>query len=301
MAKNILISGGTGLVGQELSKLLIAKDYNVAVLSRSKPTIGVRSFYWDYEKGVLDEDAIEFADVIIHLAGENVSSKRWTKAQKQRIIDSRVKTADLLFTKTKEAKNTPKMFISASAVGFYGMEPSDKVFTEGDKPGNDFLAETAEQWEKGAEQFQSIYIQTAILRIGVVLSKKGGALKKMINPVKIGMGAALGTGNQFMPWIELSDLARMFLFVLENYNSDSIYNAVAPNHINNYNFMKSLSRALNRPFFLPNVPSFVMRLFLGEMSDIVLKGNKVSSKKIQATGFGFNFNHVEDVIRLGEK
>lgn len=301
MAKNILISGGTGLVGQELSKLLIAKDYNVAVLSRSKPTQGVRSFYWDYEKGVLDEDAIEFADVIIHLAGENVSSKRWTKAQKQRIIDSRVKTADLLFTKTKEANNTPKMFISASAVGFYGMEPSDKVFTEGDKPGNDFLAETAEQWEKGAEQFQSIDIQTAILRIGVVLSKKGGALTKMINPVKIGMGAALGTGNQFMPWIELSDLARMFLFVLENYNSDSIYNAVAPNHINNYNFVKSLSRALNRPFFLPNVPSFVMRLFLGEMSDIVLKGNKVSSKKIQATGFGFNFNHVEDVIRLGEK
>lgn len=301
MAKNILISGGTGLVGQELSKLLIAKDYNVAVLSRSKPTQGVRSFYWDYEKGVLDEDAIEFADVIIHLAGENVSSKRWTKAQKQRIIDSRVKTADLLFTKTKEANNTPKMFISASAVGFYGMEPSDKVFTEGDKPGNDFLAETAEQWEKGAEQFQSIDIQTAILRIGVVLSKKGGALTKMINPVKIGMGAALGTGNQFMPWIELSDLARMFLFVLENYNSDSIYNAVAPNHINNYNFVKSLSRTLNRPFFLPNVPSFVMRLFLGEMSDIVLKGNKVSSKKIQATGFGFNFNHVEDVIRLGEK
>ncbi len=301
MAKNILITGGTGLVGQELSKLLIAKDYNVAVLSRSKPTQGVKSFYWDYEKGILDEEAIEFADVIIHLAGENIASKRWTRSQKQRILDSRVKTTDLLFSKTKEAIKKPGMFISASAVGFYGMEASDKVFTEEDNPGKDFLAKTAESWEKGVEKFRRIGIQTAILRIGVVLSGKGGALTKMMIPVKLGMGAGLGSGKQYMPWIEISDLSRMFLFVIENYTSDSIYNAVAPNHINNYDYMKTFSHAMNKPFFLPNVPSFVMRLMLGDMSDILLKGNKVSSEKIQAAGFSFNFTRVEDVIQSGQE
>jgi uncharacterized protein (TIGR01777 family) len=295
--KNILITGGTGLIGQELTQLLIAKKYNVAILSRSMKSKEIKSYYWDYEKEILNEDAIEFADVIIHLAGENVSSRRWTKDQKLRILESRVKTANLLFSKSKEARNKPKMFISASAVGFYGMESSDRVFTEGDNPGNDFLAETAVYWEKGAEQFESIGIQTGILRIGVVLSKKGGALKKMMKPVKLGMAAALGTGNQFMPWIEISDLARMFLFVMENHHSDSIYNAVAPNHINNYNFMKTLSRALKRPFFLPNVPSFVLRLFFGEMSDIILKGNKVSSEKVQKAGFDFRFEQLEEVLR----
>ncbi len=249
MGNNILITGGTGLIGKELMDLLVDRGYNVAVLSRRKGIEGVKSFYWDYEAEVLDEDAIEFADVIIHLAGEGIANKRWSAKQKQKIVDSRVKTTNLLFSKSAKAKNKPKMIISASAVGFYGVENSEKVFTEKDPAGNDFLASTALAWEKSVEKFRSIGIQTTIFRIGVVLSKKGGALTKMMMPVSFGLGAALGSGKQYMPWIEISDLARMFIFVLENQKTDVIFNAVGPDQISNKEFMKTLARTMNKAVF----------------------------------------------------
>lgn len=297
MGNNILITGGTGLIGKELMDLLMESGYNVAVLSRRKGIEGVKSFYWDYEAEVLDEDAIEFADVIIHLAGEGIANKRWSAKQKQKILDSRVKTTNLLFSKSAKAKNKPRMIISASAVGFYGVENSEKVFTEKDPAGNDFLANTADAWEKSVKQFKSIGIQTVICRIGVVLSKKGGALPKMMMPVSFGLGAALGSGKQYMPWIEISDLARMFIFVLENQKTDVIFNAVGPDQISNKKFMKTLARTMNKPTFLPDVPSFVMKLFMGEMAILLLKGNRVSSEKIQATGFEFKYKTLEEVMK----
>ena len=297
MGNNILITGGTGLIGKELMDLLMESGYNVAVLSRRKGIEGVKSFYWDYEAEVLDEDAIEFADVIIHLAGEGIANKRWSAKQKQKILDSRVKTTNLLFSKSAKAKNKPRMIISASAVGFYGVENSEKVFTEKDPAGNDFLANTADAWEKSVKQFKSIGIQTVICRIGVVLSKKGGALPKMMMPVSFGLGAALGSGKQYMPWIEISDLARMFIFVLENQKTDVIFNAVGPEQISNKEFMKTLARTMNKPFFMPNVPSFVMKLLLGEMAVLLLQGNRVSSEKIQAAGFEFKYTTLEEVMK----
>ena len=300
MKTNILITGGTGLVGNELRSLLIAEGYNVAILSRRKEIKGIKSFYWDYEKGILDEEAIEFADVIIHLAGEGIANKRWSATQKQIILDSRVKTTNLLFSKSKKAKNKPKMIISASAVGYYGSGNTDKIFSEEDPAGNDFLASTALAWEKSVGKFRSIGIQTAILRIGVVLSKHGGALARMMMPVKFGFGAALGSGKQYLPWIEITDLARMFLFVLENLKTDDIFNAVGPDQISNSNFMKTLARTMNKPFFMPNVPSFVMKFLLGEMAVLLLQGNRVSSEKIQAAGFDFKYKKLEDVMKSGD-
>lgn len=300
MKTNILITGGTGLVGNELRSLLIAEGYNVAILSRRKEIKGIKSFYWDYEKGILDEEAIEFADVIIHLAGEGIANKRWSATQKQIILDSRVKTTNLLFSKSKKAKNKPKMIISASAVGYYGSGNTDKIFSEEDPAGNDFLASTALAWEKSVGKFRSIGIQTAILRIGVVLSKHGGALARMMMPVKFGFGAALGSGKQYLPWIEITDLARMFLFVLENLKTDDVFNAVGPDQISNSNFMKTLARTMNKPFFMPNVPSFVMKFLLGEMAVLLLQGNRVSSEKIQAAGFDFKYKKLEDVMKSGD-
>ena len=293
---NILITGGTGLIGSELCKLLIKKSYNVAVLSRSKDVEGVKSFYWDYTKGILDEEAIEFADIIVHLAGENISNKRWNNSQKQKIFDSRIKTTDLLFAKTDKAKKKPHSIISTSAIAYYGTETTDKIFKENDEPGKGFLPETVVNWEKSVDKFSKLGIRTLKLRTGVVLSNEGGALKKMSAPVKFGLGAALGNGKQYIPWIEISDLAEMFLFAIENKNLKGAFNAVAPDYINNFEFMKTLASSLNKAFFMPNIPAFIIKLLYGEMSVILLEGSRISSEKIQSAGFDFKFKNVENVL-----
>jgi len=227
MKKNILITGGTGLVGAAISDLLISKGYQVTILSRQKEVEGIKSFYWDYEKEILDVEAIEFADVIIHLAGENISSKRWTSKQKKRIIDSRVKTTELLYSAVQKATKKPVKIISASAIGYYGTFTSETIFKEEDASGNDFLAQTVEKWEAAVDQFKTLDIPVVKLRLGVVMSKQGGALKEMIKPLKSGFASFLGNGNQYIPWIVIEDLARMFLFVIEQENESAVYNAVA--------------------------------------------------------------------------
>lgn len=292
MGKKILITGGTGLIGSVLSELLIEKGYTVAVLSRSKEIKGTKSFYWDYESKILDEEAIEFADIIIHLAGEDISKSRWSKKQKQKIVDSRVQTTNLLFEKASKAKKKPQLIISASAVGYYGMTTSEHIFKEEDKPGNDFLANTVISWEQSVDQFNQLGIRTVKLRLGVVFSKKGGALAKMIMPVKLGLGSALGSGKQYVPWIEISDLTQMFLFVVENEKAETVYNAVAPDYITNHELIKSLAEALGKPFFVPKVPAFILKLIFGSMADVFLQGSKVSSEKIQSMGFKFNCTSV---------
>ncbi len=296
MNKNVLIAGGTGFVGKAISKLLTEKGYNVALLSRTKSD-KKNTYFWDYQTGIIEPESIEFADIIINLAGENISGKRWSKKQKQKIVESRVLTTNLLFEQTKKSIKKPVCYISASAVGYYGNTNSDKIFIEDDKPGNDFLANTVYEWEKSADNFKTINIRTVKLRLGVVLSEKEGALPKMIIPVKLGIGSPIGSGKQFMPWIEINDLARMFLFVIENENLNSVYNAVSPQQINNRDFMKSLAKELKKPFFFPKIPSFIMKLFFGEMSQILLTGNKISSEKIQKEGFVFNCNDVNYVLK----
>ncbi|MCF8298466.1 MAG: TIGR01777 family oxidoreductase [Saprospiraceae bacterium] len=297
MSENVLITGGSGLIGSELSKLLLNNNYNFAILSRSPKMNDKKSYYWNYEKGILDEEAIEFADVIIHLAGENISTKRWTKSQKQKIIDSRVNTTNLLFEKIKNASKKPKAFISASAIGYYGTFTSDEIFDEESKAGNDFLAETVVKWEESVEQIKSLGLRVVKLRTGVVFSKKGGAMPKMMKPVKMGFGSAIGSGKQYVPWIEISDLARLYLYAIENEEMNTVYNAVSPNHITNYELMKAIAVSLKKPFFMPKIPSIFMKLAFGEMASILLEGSRVSSEKIQKAGFDFKVKSIEDVMK----
>ncbi len=297
MSKNVLITGGTGLIGSELSKSLLNNKYNVAILSRRKKANDIKSYYWNYENNILDEKAIEFADIIIHLAGENISSKRWSDKQKQKINDSRIETTNLLFRKIKNSKKKPQTFISASAIGYYGTYTSDEIFTENSKAGNDFLAKTVVRWEDSVDKIESLGLRVVKLRTGVVFSKNGGALPKMIKPIKMGLGSAIGTGKQYVPWIEISDLVRLFLFVLENQIPESVFNAVSPNHITNHELMKSLAKSLNKAFFLPKIPSFIMKLTFGEMSSILLEGSRVSSDKIQEAGFEFKYKSIQEIMK----
>ncbi|MEN8139260.1 MAG: TIGR01777 family oxidoreductase [Bacteroidota bacterium] len=296
MGKNVLITGGTGLVGRAVSKLLESKGYNIAVLSRKKNVKGVKSFHWDYTKGIIDKKAIEFADVIIHLAGENISNKNWSTQQKEKIVESRVNTTELLFDAVRTSSKKVEAFISASAVGYYGSITSPKIFKENDLPGNDFLAQTVLQWENQVDMFNDISVRTVKLRFGVVLSKHGGALQKMLTPIKLGLGSPLGSGRQYIPWIEISDLAEMILFAVENENISSTYNAVSPEHITNSELTKKIAKHLNKGYFMPNVPSFILKMLFGKMSDIILKGSRVSSDKIQNEGFKFKYYKIDKLI-----
>lgn len=302
MKRKVLISGGTGLVGQAITALLESKQYEVSYLSRSKKETTRKIFLWNPEKGEIDPQALEYADVVIHLAGENISSGKWTADQKKKIISSRVESTKLLQNAFSTTTKRPDIFVSASAIGYYGSVTSNHIFTEEDVAGNDFLAETVVKWENSVKKIHQVGIPTVILRIGVVMSKIGGALPKMLLPVKLGVGSAIGTGKQWVPWIALDDLARLFLFVLEEKLSKTasrdllIYNAVSPNEITNKELMRQLAKAINRPFFMPSIPAFIFKGLYGEMSTILLEGSRVSSKKIQSEGFEFDSVKVEDIF-----
>jgi len=303
MKLNVLISGGTGMIGQAITDLLQSKNYNVAVLSRRNDVEGINSFYWDYNRDEIDTEAMEFADVVIHLAGENISGKKWTFDQKKKIIASRVQTTELLLKSIENSKNKPKAFLSASAIGYYGSKTSDHIFKEEDTAGDDFLAETVVKWEESVSQISNLNIPSAAVRIGVVMSTKGGALPQMLMPVKMGIGSPLGNGKQWIPWISLHDLARLFVFVLEEKllketpQKFQVFNAVSPNYINNAQLMKTLAKIHKRPFFMPSVPAFVFKMLFGEMSMILLKGSRVSSEKIQQAGFEFDDREIGDVFK----
>jgi uncharacterized protein (TIGR01777 family) len=292
MAKNILISGGTGLVGGALIELLQTEAYNLAVLSRSEQKGNSRTFHWDIEKKFIDQEAVEFADIIIHLAGENISSKRWTARQKRKIVASRVASSNLLFEAVRKADKKPEMVLSASAIGYYGTYTSEAVFTEEDALGNDFLAQTVGQWEAAIDQIKSLEIPVVKLRIGVVMTPKGGALKEMIKPLKMGFASFLGKGNQYIPWIALEDLARMFLFVIKQENESTVYNAVHPKAITNKELMQALAKKYNKLFLPIGVPAFVLKILFGEMASILLEGSRVSAEKIQKKGFVFSKNDI---------
>jgi len=295
--KKILISGGSGLVGKHLYWKLINKGYSVAVLSRTKiKNADVKTYYWDLEKNEIEKEAIETADYIIHLAGANIGEKRWTKKRKKIILESRVKTAQLIFNAVKENKKKLTAYISASAVGYYGAITSENIFTEDDLSYPDFLGETCRKWEEAADNFETLGIRTVKIRTGLVLAKNKGSLSKIAKPVKFGIGSALGNGQQFIPWIHIDDLCNIYIKAIEDNAISGAYNAVATEHITNTAFTKTLAHILNKPFFFPNIPSFVLKLIYGKMAEILLKGSKVSSQKIINTGYQFKFPTLESAL-----
>ncbi len=294
MAK-ILITGGTGLVGSKLSQLLSTDSHEIVHLSRSVAEDATYTTYqWDINKGYIDEAAFDGVEYIVHLAGAGVADKRWTANRKKVIIDSRVDSAALLLKYVKEQKVPLKQFISASAIGYYGSDTGDQVLKEDSSAGNDFLVDVVVKWEDAADQFNEV-CPVAKVRIGVVLSSEGGAMMEILKPIKLYAGAPLGDGNQIMSWIHMDDLCEIFKYVLDQ-ELDGTYNATAPHPVSNKKLTQILAKAVKKPLILPNVPKFVMKLMLGEMSQIVLGGSYVSAQKIEQAGFKFRYSEVEDAV-----
>ena len=297
MKKNILISGGSGFVGKHLTDLLIKKGYSVSILSRnSKQNTSDISYYqWDVTKNLIDENAILNADFIIHLAGENIAEKRWTTKRKVEIIDSREKSTQLLYSVLKNKKL--EAFISASAVGIYGAINGDEICTEKTPPENDFLGYTCQKWETSVDKILDLGIRTVKIRTGLVLGKDDGFLKQLVPIFKLRLGSALGSGKQYMPWIHIDDLCGIYLEAIVNQKMNGAYNAAVTDATTNAAFSKTLAKIFGYSIWLPNIPAFLIKIGLGEMSKIVLTGRRVSSDKIKKIGFQFKFENLENALK----
>ena len=296
MSAKVLITGGTGLVGTELTRILTKKGFEVSHLSRKANSESAIPVYaWNVTNGTIDEEALA-VDHIVHLAGAGVADQKWTNSRKEIIYQSRIASTELLKEKVSALGIKLKSFISASAIGYYGLDTADETMTEESPSANDFLAGVVKDWEAAADQFENLSDRVVKVRIGIVLAKHGGALPKLVQPVKYGVGAPLGDGSQYMSWIHLRDLVAIFSWALEN-EIDGVFNAVAPEAVSNKKMTQEIASVLNRPLLLPQVPSFALKFLLGEMSGIVLGGNKVSSKKLVDAGFNFEFQSVTEALR----
>ena len=297
--KSILITGGTGLIGSKLLDSIDKSVYNVYVLTRKKSykENGVNYINWDPENSVLDISQIKNLYSIINLAGESIDGSRWTSNYKRKILDSRVNSTRLLFNKVKEMKELPKSFISASATGFYEVN-TDNPQAETDLPGNNFLSDVVQQWEKEILKFKGLGLRTTTFRIGLVLSKDGGVLKRLYPIFKFFLGVPIGSGKQMISWIHESDMIGLINMAIESNKLEGIYNAVAPEIITNTEFTKSLLKSLNR-FSYPSIikaPSFIVRILFGEQSDLVLNGLNISSEKIMQSNYKFKFTKLSSAL-----
>lgn len=294
---NVLITGGSGLIGSYLSKRLLEKGYTVAFLSRKKKSENsIPTYTWDHRTNRIDKESINSADIILHLAGANIAEKRWTTKRRKQILESRVKSAELILKNIVEQKVKIKAFISASAIGYYGSVTSDKIYIENDTYYNDFVGNVCRSWEQAADEFQSIGIRTVKLRTGIVLTKKRGALEKMLTPSKFGIGAVLGNGKQYLPWIHIDDLCDIYIKAIEDLKMEGTYNAVAPEHISYKAFIKESAILFKNPIFKIYVPSFIIRIILGKMSEILLNGSRVSCNKLVKAGYNFKFPSIQSAL-----
>lgn len=299
MKEIVLITGAGGLIAQELSRK-ISNNYEIRFLTRNKKH--ENDFEWDVKKGTIDEAALENVSHIIHLAGANISEKRWTTERKKELISSRVDSAKLILDTVRKKNIKLKSFISASGINYYGTITSEKIFTETDGPGNDFLSEVVILWERAADEFkeQNLAERVVKIRTAVVLSEKEGALKKMLPPIEYYIGSPLGTGKQYMPWIHINDICSIYEFALKNSQVNGAYNANSPEHITNEYLTKQIAKTIQKPLFMPNVPAFILKLIFGELANALLEGSRASSQKIQYAGFRFQFpnlqNSLEDLL-----
>ena len=298
---SILIAGGSGLVGKYLTSLLLSEGYKVSHLSRKSYQFGkVRVFRWNYEKGIIDPVIFDGIDFIINLAGANIGEMRWTKKRKDEIIKSRVESTRFLYKVISDNGIQIKAFISASASGYYGSATSDKIYIESDPPATDFTGTVCRLWEEAADLFGNAGIRTVKIRTAVVLEKNDSALAKLMKPAEYGFLVQAGNGRQYMPWIHILDLCNIYLKAIEDSNLQGAYNAVSPDHVTHRDFMKTLAQIMKKPIFFTGIPSFVLRAALGEMSEIILKGSRVSSEKIMNSGYTFHFNNLkvalEDIL-----
>jgi uncharacterized protein len=290
----ILISGPTGLIGSALIRSAGAAGHTTVPLVRKQ---GVHSsIYWDPEAGTIDKASLEGFDAVVHLAGESIAARRWTSAQKARILDSRVKGTSLLASALAQLSRPPAVLVSSSAIGFYG-DCGDRLLTESSPGGSDFLAHVCREWERATTPASSAGIRVIHLRTGIVLAKAGGALAKMVTPFKLGVGGKIGSGAQYMSWIDLDDEVQVILHCIGNPSLQGPVNSVGPSPVRNAEFVKTLGRALSRPAVFP-LPAFVARLALGEMADaLLLSSQRVEPTKLVSSGYTFRHTNLEETLK----
>ena len=294
---NILITGGTGLVGSRLTEMLEQDGYQVAHLSRNPSKSKHKAFGWDVAKGELDESALEWADAVIHLAGASIAGKRWSAERKKELRESRIKSLDMI----REACNTlgkfPEVLVSGSAIGYYGYDSGAIWKKENSRFGDDFLATLTKDWEDAADAFGDQNTRIVKIRTGIVLSTKGGSLPLMVKPVKFGIGSPLGSGEQYVSWIHIDDICGIFKWALEDKAATGVYNGAAPEPVTNETLMRSIARTLGKPFFMPNVPAFVMKMVMGELASGVLGSSRVSSEKVIEEGYSFQYPEINSALK----
>ena len=300
--ETVIITGGTGLIGKELTKMLVDKGYEVIILTRkSRPAENkIRYAAWDINKGTIDETAIREADYVIHLAGAGVADKKWTIKRKKEIIDSRVKSGELLVKSLANIPNKVKAFIGASAIGWYGEDPTvpnPSPFTEEAWHDKSFLGETCYLWEKSLEPLNNTLIRLVKLRTGIVLSNDGGAFAEFRKPVRMGIAGILGNGKQIISWIHIEDLCRQYVYAIENKMLSGVYNAVAPLPVSNKELTLKLAKKSKGNYYIPvNVPVFVLKLMLGERTVEILKSTTVSTAKMHRQGFTFLYPSIDAAL-----
>jgi uncharacterized protein (TIGR01777 family) len=298
MEQRVLITGATGLIGSELVKQCHEEDISVNYLTTSKDKLenkeNYKGFYWNPTANEIDTDCFEGVSAIINLVGAPIS-KRWTKSYKKTIIESRVHTANLLYETLTKTKHNIGHFISASGVSIYPNSKT-KLYTEENNEVDDtFLAEVVVAWEAAASQFKNLGMEVSKVRTGMVLAKEAGALPQLVKPIKWGLGAPLGSGEQWQSWIHIEDIAGIYIFLLKN-QLEGEYNAVAPSPVINKKLIREIASQLHKSLWLPNIPGFIIKAMLGEMAVLVLKGQLVSSKKLQEVGYKFRFYNIESAL-----
>ncbi len=310
----VLITGGTGMIGTALSRHLMQQGYDVIVLSRNpvetasvyrasstqnsfRPSGNIYYAKWDTDKQMIDAQAMSQADYIVHLAGEGVATKRWTKKRKEEIKQSRTKTSEVLYHCLSTQPNKVRAVISASAIGWYGPD-AGKVFTELDPSADDFLGQTCKAWEESIEKVKNLDKRLVRLRLGIALSNEGGALAEFKRPVRLGVAAILGSGEQMVSWVHIDDLCRAFIHAIETPEMEGVFNLVAPNVVANKKLTLGIAASMNGNFYIPfKVPSFLLKLIMGEMSVEVLKSTTVDSSKLQSTGFNFMYPTIDAALK----
>ena len=293
----ILITGGTGLVGTKLTEMLYNEGHQVNWLTRKTfkhPRAKV--YKWDINQSYIDPEALEDLDVVIHLAGAGVADRKWSQARKKELTDSRVFALQLLKQKINRVGNPPKLLISASGINYYGEDSGETWVDETSRQGGGFLAYLCEQWETVADEFKDD-TRVVKLRIGVVLDKTGGALKKMVPPIKYLIGAPLGSGKQYISWIHIEDLCQMINFIVNNDQLSGVFNAVSNEPETNADFTRIIAKTIHRPLFLPNVPAFVLSAMYGQLASIIIGGNRVSNQKIRDSGFEFKYPDAASALK----
>lgn len=293
----VLITGGSGLIGTALTTSLLALDHEVRHLTRAHKKVGpVRSYAWDIRKGTIDSEALFGVDHIIHLAGAGIAEKRWTTDRVKELIDSRTESARLLLRTALERQVRVKSFISAAGINYYGAMTGEHVFAETDAAAKDTIGTISRVWEEAVDAWVP-HTRVVKLRTPVVLSPSGGALAKLAAPVRWGLGAPLGTGKQWMPWVHIADLVNIYIEAMLNDRFVGTYNVNTGTDVTNEEFMRTAARVLGRPFILPKVPGFLLKAALGELSSVLLQGSRASNKKLLATGFHFRYPELEGALR----